>query len=91
MAECWFCHREMTTADSCSDQHLTADGMRYEMVRFGEEEDWTAPEESARCGDCGVVPGGIHHPNCDIQQCPLCHGQLGLCGHEFDEVPERFS
>ena len=90
MAECWFCHREMTTADSCSDQHLTLDGTRYEMVRLGEEEG--APtEEGDRCGDCGVASGGIHHPDCDIQECPICHGQVGLCGHEFDEVAERFA
>jgi Zn-finger nucleic acid-binding protein len=60
------------------------------MVRFGEEEDWPKPTEGDRCPDCGVAPGGIHHPDCDIQQCPRCHGQIGGCGDDFDELSERF-
>ena len=32
-----------------------------------------------RCPDCNVVPGGIHHMNCDQEQCPKCSGQLISC------------
>jgi hypothetical protein len=32
-----------------------------------------------RCSDCNVMPGGVHHPNCDQEQCPKCGGQLISC------------
>ena len=32
-----------------------------------------------RCPDCNVVPGGIHHLNCDQEICPKCGGQLICC------------
>jgi hypothetical protein len=24
--------------------------------------------------------GGFHHPGCDTEECPKCHGQLISCG-----------
>ena len=38
-----------------------------------------------RCGDCGVIRGGSHHPGCDLQRCPACGRQLMSCGCSFDE------
>ena len=32
------------------------------------------------CGDCAVKEGQIHHMDCDMEQCPVCHGQLLSCG-----------
>lgn len=32
-----------------------------------------------RCPDCNVIPGGIHHMNCDQEHCPKCGGQLISC------------
>jgi hypothetical protein len=32
------------------------------------------------CGDCGTAPGDLHHPNCDMEECPLCHQQAIGCG-----------
>jgi len=32
-----------------------------------------------RCGDCGVREGQLHRPNCDMEVCPFCGGQLLSC------------
>jgi hypothetical protein len=86
MAVCTWCDREMTTALSCSANALHRDGVRFEMVRWGEEPGWGADE---RCGDCGTMPGGFHHLGCDVQQCPVCGGQMLSCGCRFDEDGPR--
>lgn len=31
------------------------------------------------CGDCGIYPGGLHSPGCDMERCPLCGGQIISC------------
>lgn len=39
-----------------------------------------------RCHDCGIKPGGYHHPGCDMERCPKCEGQLISCGCLDDEA-----
>jgi hypothetical protein len=36
-----------------------------------------------RCPDCYVKQGGIHHPGCDIEKCPICNLQMISCAHKF--------
>lgn len=82
MAVCRWCASEMTEAVSCGVEALHLDGKSIAMIRWGEEEGWTADH---RCGDCGVLPGGFHHLGCDVQQCPRCRGQMITCGCRFNE------
>ncbi len=39
-----------------------------------------SPSSSNRCHDCNTYIGGFHHPGCDNERCPKCHGQLISCG-----------
>ena len=82
MAVCDWCKREMTTAASCSAAALHRGGQAIRMIPWGKERGWAA---RTRCGDCGVMRGGFHHPGCDIQRCPLCFGQMMSCDCRFDE------
>ena len=54
-------------------------GAHYARIPFGREADM--PTSSLHhCGDCGVLQGQLHVPDCDIEQCPRCRGQLMSCG-----------
>ncbi len=45
----------------------------------------------SRCHDCRAQTGQLHHPGCDEEECPRCHGQSISCGCEDDEVDEPIS
>jgi len=47
-------------------------------IRYGDEKfDWGADKKP--CGDCFVLKGEYHAPGCDIEECPVCHGQALGC------------
>lgn len=56
-------------------------GELYSPIFYGEEEDcWGDYEdEENTCGDCGCHLGEQHLPNCDIERCPRCCGQMLSC------------
>ena len=45
---------------------------------------------SVVCHDCGVQPGCLRHPGCDVERCPNCGHQAISCGctdEEFGKWP----
>ncbi len=68
----------MIGSDSCVSVPVIINGQSYDPVRYGDEERWQS--ERKRCHDCSVIKGGYHHPGCDVEECPVCHGQIISCG-----------
>ncbi len=90
MAQCKECGKDMSllSAASCRENvkidfgDCVADPIRYgseERAHFGRTDDGQLIENQ-RCHDCNVAIGGVHHPGCDVEECPKCHGQLISCG-----------
>lgn len=59
-------------------------GKRRNRVRYGSEKDWDH-DFSLPCGDCAVLKGQFHVPQCDVEQCPSCLAQLASCGCIVEE------
>jgi hypothetical protein len=79
MVACKYCSLEMTTGAGCTPEQIVIDGVGYEPVRHGHERGWTG-RATARCGDCGALPGNVHHHGCDMERCPRCGRQSITCG-----------
>ena len=82
-AFCWDCEQFMKEADGCTVTHYVFEDSEYERLPYGSSaENWwdfareTLPE---RCPDCYVKQVHYHHPGCDIERCPRCHGQYISC------------
>lgn len=58
---------------------LLIHGILYEPVKVGDNGDWYENNPNATCGDCGEPFGKQHLPQCDIERCPACGGQLLSC------------
>ncbi len=81
MAVCEDCRGEMPAAASCVARVLVFDGQAYE--RRVADRRRLGPD--GRCGDCGVVEGGVHHYGCDLEECPSCGWQLLSCSCVWDD------
>ena len=62
---------------------MESDGEYHFRIRYGDGKDVSGP-----CHDCGTSVGLYHIPGCDIEECPVCEGQLSTCGCEDD--PTRY-
>lgn len=76
MAVCKQCRREMKGRLGCIFVAIEIDGVEYKPIPH---------DGDGRCHDCNTPRGGIHHPGCDAEECPKCHGQLISCGCLDDE------
>ncbi len=83
MAICHFCEQEMMSADGCTDAPIVIRDRPYQPVRYGRERGWRRSRDLGRCGDCGILPGQVHHHGCDIEQCPACGRQSISCGCQW--------
>jgi hypothetical protein len=81
MGTCLKCRKEMSDASVMTCEGNTSieypDGEVRQPVPY-DPKSIHAPNWY-RCPDCNVAPGGIHHYNCDQEQCPRCGGQLINC------------
>jgi hypothetical protein len=70
-AICKWCGQDMMEASRCTHNDAVEypDGTRLD----------TMPAEK-KCHDCNVDAGQKHHPDCDMERCPQCDGQLISCG-----------
>jgi hypothetical protein len=85
---CSHCDRDMATAEGCGIGTVRIGEHRYARIRYGEDEETIADanggsqgplNHEARCGDCNVAWGGVHHVECDMELCPRGHIQLLSC------------
>lgn len=70
----------LETAEMQYERSEAQDGNAYWRSRS--ERSYAEPDH--RCHDCGIAPGGFHHPGCDIEICPRCKGQLISCDCEVE-------
>jgi hypothetical protein len=62
----------------------TLEGRSVQRIPYGDEEtDWGTDRQA--CHDCRVIKGEFHVPSCDVEECPVCGGQLITCDCPFDE------
>jgi hypothetical protein len=88
MAVCEWCDRDMLdpATETCGSQFVEfPDGRAMRPVMW-DGKHGSGPD--GRCHDCGIKVGGIHHPGCDVEECPRCGGQLISCGCLDDDEEE---
>ncbi len=84
---CPACGQDKRDAESCGGPMIQVAGQVYDRVRFGQESGnrW---EEFDFCPECGVSHGSLHHPGCDLEECPRCRTQYLSCScGEADDGP----
>ena len=68
---CKLCGQKMLRADGCTWPGVYSRGVYYRRIKYGEEE-FPWPDEH------------FHHMNCDVEECPICGGQLIGCDCDLE-------
>jgi hypothetical protein len=79
MVMCQQCKGEMTDGISCLSDPISMGGGLFEPIRWGSERQTTRWVIDFPCRDCSTPIGGVHHPGCCIERCPVCLGQALGC------------
>ena len=69
---CKLCGKNVMATNTCTKKYVVLNGKKY--TRNTKHHD-----NNARCHDCNIINGKIHHFNCDMEECPRCKGQLAFC------------
>lgn len=87
-AKCAACEQDMMVADGCTEHKIWIGPCRkmFDPIKWGAEGDLWPSEPGERCHDCNAKQGFHHHPGCDVERCPVCHGQLISCGCLTEEM-----
>jgi hypothetical protein len=70
------------TCNDCGQEMAPGTGCVQTQYRIGEDTFDRIPHHDGglNCHDCNTPPGALHHPGCDNERCPACHGQSISCG-----------
>jgi hypothetical protein len=83
MAICDYCQQEMLGHVGCKPWP------ELQRIPYGSEMRFPEPRplraswpniEAKTCHDCGAGDGELHHPGCDMEECPMCGRQSISCG-----------
>ena len=78
MALCKCCGQDKAEALTCT-RAVMVQRRLVAPVRYGREANARA-DAPERCPSCGVLKFGIHHPGCEVEECPQCHRLFTDCG-----------
>lgn len=67
--------------DLTADNAFLLGGEEYRRIAVGDEQDATVIK-NGRCTACGVKVGEFHDDDCELEECPRCHGRLLQCDCE---------
>ncbi len=82
MTRCKFCGKDKRGAVSCCRYTIVIDNRNYAPIPFGPQSRQIIPivkKEIARCPDCNVQTGGLHHVGCGLELCPCCGKRWIYC------------
>ena len=74
MSQCEYCEQDMNMSDGCTTTAYMLPGGQRIVARIKYES-----FAGERCHDCNAQHGQYHHPGCDMEKCPICHGQAYGC------------
>lgn len=77
---CPVCQHDMTQTVACDQMvEWEIEGASHRRIPYGAELGLGIYVVVSECHDCGTPPGGLHHPGCDMEECPHCHEQAMGC------------
>ena len=71
------------------EEFLVCNGKKTKRIKFGSsDEGFGNPQKGESCHDCAVIVGQYHVWGCDVERCPVCHGQLISCPCKIERTKE---